>query len=255
MHSGQNPFGGNSWACHALCNASNRLARWHTRRRRRGRSHRLGAGRQALRKPGDILLKFGGSIDVLIATEKASPDPRMFLDYHLIPGCSMPNGCMASGGFIFKTGLQKSLLGGEADTARQAGITLHQHLDRIATTTPPGADGVQIIPYFLGEKTPLHDNRRQRHHSWPEPQSRFAPCCGVRCWRDYGLRAAPSCGKCLKKWVTPRADFLHQTVARIRYCGCKFVPTFCNNQFSCLKGIPVHVWLQAWVAAIGVWPQ
>lgn len=55
----------------------------------------LGAG---LVNPGDVLLKFGGSADILIATDQAHPDPRMFLDYHLVPGLFIPNGCMASGG-------------------------------------------------------------------------------------------------------------------------------------------------------------
>ena len=55
----------------------------------------LGAG---ITKKGDVLLKFGGSVDILIATDKAVPDHRMFLDYHLVPGLYMPNGCMSTGG-------------------------------------------------------------------------------------------------------------------------------------------------------------
>jgi len=55
----------------------------------------LGAG---IVNAGDVLLKFGGSVDVLIATASAVPDPRMFLDYHLVPGLFMPNGCMSTGG-------------------------------------------------------------------------------------------------------------------------------------------------------------
>uniref|UniRef100_UPI003531A424 FGGY-family carbohydrate kinase n=1 Tax=Pararhizobium sp. IMCC3301 TaxID=3067904 RepID=UPI003531A424 len=107
-------------------------------------------------QPGDMLLKFGGSIDVLIATQTVSPDPRMFLDYHLIPDMFMPNGCMASGGSSLNWFADK-FAGGELPAAQKAGLTLHQHLDIISATTPAGADGVQIIPYFLGEKTPIHD--------------------------------------------------------------------------------------------------
>lgn len=113
----------------------------------------LGAG---LTRPGDVLLKFGGSIDVLIATDKARPDRRMYLDYHLVPGLFVPNGCMSTGG----SGLNwfaATFAGGERAAAEAAGLTLHQHLDRLAEATPPGADGVRILPYFLGEKTPIHD--------------------------------------------------------------------------------------------------
>ncbi len=105
---------------------------------------------------GDVLLKFGGSVDILTATNKAVPDPRLYLDYHLAPGLFMPNGCMATGG----SGLNwfvDTFAKGEAGAAGAAGRSLHAHLDDLAAAAPPGADGVQIIPYFLGEKTPIHD--------------------------------------------------------------------------------------------------
>src|SRR5579864_2747656 len=55
----------------------------------------LGAG---ITRKGDVLLKFGGSVDILIATDQPAADARMYLDYHLVPGLYMPNGCMAPGG-------------------------------------------------------------------------------------------------------------------------------------------------------------
>jgi xylulokinase len=106
--------------------------------------------------PGDMLIKFGGSIDVLVATDKIAPDARMYLDYHLVPGLFMPNGCMSTGG----SGLNwfaASFAGGEAAAAAAQGLSLHQHLDRLAAAIPPGAEGVRVLPYFLGEKTPIHD--------------------------------------------------------------------------------------------------
>jgi len=106
--------------------------------------------------PGDVLLKFGGSTDIMIATKTARPDKRMFLDYHLLKGMYMPNGCMASGGSALNW-FVKNFAGGEKEAANAKGISLHQHLDQIAAKVPAGAGGVQIIPYFLGEKTPIHD--------------------------------------------------------------------------------------------------
>ncbi|MCW6506933.1 FGGY-family carbohydrate kinase [Lichenifustis flavocetrariae] len=113
----------------------------------------LGAGVVA---KGDILLKFGGSIDVLVATDIVAPDARMFLDYHLVPGLFMPNGCMSTGG----SGLNWMVMtfaGGERAAAEAAGLSLHQHLDALAGARPAGAEGLTVLPYFLGEKTPIHD--------------------------------------------------------------------------------------------------
>jgi len=109
-----------------------------------------------LTRPGDVLLKFGGSVDVLIATDHAAPDPRMYLDYHLVPGLYVPNGCMATGGsglnwFVSNFGE------GERPKADAKGLSLHQWLDHLASAVPAGAQGVRILPYFLGEKTPIHD--------------------------------------------------------------------------------------------------
>jgi xylulokinase len=106
--------------------------------------------------PGDALLKFGGSIDVLVATDTPRPDRRMFLDYHLIPGLYVPNGCMSTGG----SGLNwfvNNFTGATKTAAASCSLTMHQYLDRMAEEIPAGADGVRIIPYFLGEKTPIHD--------------------------------------------------------------------------------------------------
>ncbi len=113
----------------------------------------LGAG---ITRRGDVLLKFGGSVDILIATDQPVADSRMYLDYHLVPGLYMPNGCMATGG----SGLNwfvNTLATGERAEAQAAGISVHQLLDRKAAAVPAGADGLTVLPYFLGEKTPIHD--------------------------------------------------------------------------------------------------
>jgi xylulokinase len=107
-------------------------------------------------KAGDTLLKFGGSVDVLVATDKPRPDRRMFLDYHLIPGLYVPNGCMSTGG----SGLNwfaNNFAAATKSVAASSGLSVHQYLDRMAEGIPAGAEGVRIIPYFLGEKTPIHD--------------------------------------------------------------------------------------------------
>jgi xylulokinase len=118
--------------------------------------HIASAYAAGIRKPGDVLLKFGGSADILIATTQARPDPRLFLDHHLIPGLWMPNGCMASGGTTLNWFVER-IACVQAEVAAKAGESPHVSLDRLATDTPPGAEGVFALPHFLGEKTPIHD--------------------------------------------------------------------------------------------------
>jgi xylulokinase len=109
-----------------------------------------------IRQEGDLLLKFGGAGDILLTTDRPHPDPRLFLDYHIVPGLFMPNGCMACSGALLNW-IARTFAGAEADVAVAAGETPHQRLDRLAAGLPPGADGLILLPYFLGEKTPIHD--------------------------------------------------------------------------------------------------
>lgn len=98
--------------------------------------------------PGQVLLKFGGAGDVLAATETARPDARLFMDYHPVPGLYMPNGCMAATG---------SMLNWAARLLAPAEERPHARLDALAEAVPAGAEGMTMLPYMLGEKSPIHD--------------------------------------------------------------------------------------------------
>ncbi len=100
--------------------------------------------------PGDVLLKFGGAGDIVVAAATATPDPRLYLDYHLVPGVYAPNGCMAASGSALNW--LAGLIGATEGDERP-----HVVLDRLAAAVPAGSDGVLCLPYFLGEKTPIHD--------------------------------------------------------------------------------------------------
>ena len=103
--------------------------------------------------PGDMLVKLGGACDILLASTVARPDPRVFLDYHPVQGLYMPNGCMACSGSLLNW--FASQFGGAAQD--RPGASRHQKLDHWAASVPAGSDGVRTLPFFLGEKTPIHD--------------------------------------------------------------------------------------------------
>ncbi len=112
--------------------------------------HIVSALAAGISRPGDVLLKFGGAGDIVIATDRALPDARLYLDYHLVPGLYAPNGCMASSGSALNW--LAGLIAGAAP-----GSSPHAELDLLAADIPAGSDGLICLPYFLGEKTPIHD--------------------------------------------------------------------------------------------------
>jgi xylulokinase len=108
--------------------------------------HVASAFAAGLVEEGDLLIKLGGAGDILLTTAEPLVDERLYLDYHLVPGRWLPNGCMAASGSLIRW-FQRELAGGAP----------LEELDSEAERVPPGAGGIVVLPYFLGEKTPLND--------------------------------------------------------------------------------------------------
>lgn len=100
-------------------------------------------------RPGDLLIKFGGAGDILYCIDEIHTIPELFFDYHVYPGEYLLNGCMASSGSLVKWYAGELLQDESPD--------LFAKLDQAAEQVPPGADGLIVLPYYLGEKTPIFD--------------------------------------------------------------------------------------------------
>lgn len=196
-------------------------------------------------EPGDLLVKLGGACDVLLSSATARPDRRVFLDYHAIPGRYMPNGCMACSGSLLNW--FAAHFGAAAD-AREGG-TRHQRLDTWAATVAPGSDGVRALPYFLGEKTPIHDALARGtfsglglhhgpQHLWRSllESIAFAVRHHVEVFAELGLPAArvraSDGGSASALWLQIMADVLDLPIVALR-----------GHPGSCLGA--------AWMAAMG----
>ncbi|OFJ52855.1 carbohydrate kinase [Mycolicibacterium grossiae] len=108
-----------------------------------GADHVLSAYAAGVNSPGDALVKLGGAGDILVASDTQVVDERLYLDAHPVPGHWLPNGCMATSGSLIRW--FQSLVGGTDLLA----------LDAEAAVAAPAE--VLCLPYFLGEKSPLHD--------------------------------------------------------------------------------------------------
>lgn len=108
-----------------------------------GADHVLSAFAAGIDHPGDWLIKLGGAGDILTAADRPIVDARLYLDAHPREGVWLPNGCMATSGSLLRW--FQALVGGVALV----------DLDAEAKDRPPAA--VLCLPYFLGEKSPIHD--------------------------------------------------------------------------------------------------
>lgn len=100
-------------------------------------------------QPGELLIKFGGAGDILYCVDKIDTHPQLFFDYHVVPNRYLINGCMAASGSLVKW-LTKDIL--ETQDPQ-----VFRRMDQEAERLPAASEGLIILPYFLGEKTPLFD--------------------------------------------------------------------------------------------------
>lgn len=108
-----------------------------------GADHVLSAYAAGVDSPGDWLIKLGGAGDILTACDTPVVDERLYLDAHPRPGVWLPNGCMATSGSLIRW--FQTLIGG----------TALAELDEEAAGRRPAS--LLCLPYFLGEKSPIHD--------------------------------------------------------------------------------------------------
>jgi xylulokinase len=108
-----------------------------------GADHVLSAYGAGLVHEGECLIKLGGAGDILAVSDEKLLDSRLYLDKHPVPGKWLPNGCMATSGSLLRW--EQSLFDGAP----------LEELDAAAAQSAPG--NLLVLPYFLGEKTPLHD--------------------------------------------------------------------------------------------------
>jgi xylulokinase len=143
----------------------------------------------------------------------------------------------------------RNFAGGEAAAAKAAGLTIHQHLDRLAETKSAGSDGLVVTPYFLGEKTPIHDaNARATFdgltlshdvgHVWRALLEAYAYAIAhhIEVLNEIGHRTerfvVSDGGSSSRVWMQIVADVLQQPVQRLA-----------GHPGSCVGA--------AWTAAIG----
>jgi len=108
-----------------------------------GADHVLSAYGAGLAEEGDALVKLGGAGDILAVSKNPLIDRRLYIDAHPAPNKWLPNGCMATSGSILRW------------EQKIFGETSLEELDSLANNETPGT--LLTLPYFLGEKTPLHD--------------------------------------------------------------------------------------------------
>ncbi|MCA8880468.1 MAG: FGGY-family carbohydrate kinase [Rhodobacteraceae bacterium] len=100
--------------------------------------------------PGDMMLMYGSTIFIILLTGQRLSNPRLWSAPWLAPGGHAAMAGLATSGTLthwFRDQFARDLPRGEA----------FGRLAAEAEASPPGANGLLLLPYFSGERTPIHD--------------------------------------------------------------------------------------------------
>lgn len=123
----------------------------------------IDAGAEALSvgviEPGEMMMMYGSTIFMIQVTDNdQARDERLWANPYLFPGtwCLLA-GMATSGALIrwFRDNFAKELITAEEN----GGENSYSVLAREAEATAAGAEGVIVLPYFSGERTPIMDPR------------------------------------------------------------------------------------------------
>ena len=101
-------------------------------------------------QPGQMMLMYGSTIFIIQVVDKPVLDPRLWYAPWLFPGTHASMSGLATSGTLthwFRDQMARDL---DPDQA-------FVHLYHEAAASPKGARGLLCLPYFSGERTPLHD--------------------------------------------------------------------------------------------------
>jgi len=106
--------------------------------------------------PGDMMLMYGSTMFLLNLVKQHRPDRRLWTAAYSLPNRRAMTGGMATSGLITKW-FREELCGEERRIERETGESAYSQLCDQAASVAAGSDGLVCLPYFAGERTPLHD--------------------------------------------------------------------------------------------------
>ena len=103
--------------------------------------------------PGRMMLMYGSSIFMIGVLDEPAPDPRMWSAPFVFEGTHVLAGGTATAGTLTRWFIDLT----SPDLAPEEHEELFRELTDAAAEVPPGAEGLVLLPYFSGERTPIND--------------------------------------------------------------------------------------------------
>ena len=101
-------------------------------------------------RPGDMMMMYGSTIFIILRTQARATDPRIWYAPWLFEGEHASMAGLATSGTL--THWFRDQFARDLDPDRAFALLAEE-----AEASPQGANGLLMLPYFSGERTPIHD--------------------------------------------------------------------------------------------------
>ncbi len=108
--------------------------------------------------PGDCGVTYGSTICLLVATEELNPHPSFSFIPHVVPDLYILGAGTATSASLTRW-FRNNFGHVEMEAERLLGLNAYHMLSDEAAQVPAGSEGLVVLPYFAGERTPLWDTQ------------------------------------------------------------------------------------------------
>ncbi len=105
---------------------------------------------------GDTMLMYGSSLFIISVCDQLRTGGVFWPAPFLVPGVYAIAAGMSTAGSLSQW-FRDTLADREREAAEDEGKSAYQALSELAADIPPGSDGLVLLPYFSGERTPIND--------------------------------------------------------------------------------------------------
>ncbi len=107
-------------------------------------------------KPGDLMIQLGSTCYIMYCSDKMVNDERIWSEDFLIPGTFCQDGGTNTAGALTKW-IRDNIFPDYITMQEEGRGNAYAAMAAMAEEVPAGSDGLVVLPYFAGERTPIND--------------------------------------------------------------------------------------------------
>lgn len=105
---------------------------------------------------GQMMCMYGSTLFFIQVVDRLVVDERLWTSVYLFPGtCALVGGLGTSGSIT--RWFRDNFAAAEIEAEQHTGRSAYAQLAEQAGAVPPGCEGLLVLPYFAGERTPIND--------------------------------------------------------------------------------------------------